>query len=233
MSQKYTVGAVVPIFNEEIYLLESVKRLLAVEIITQIVLVDDNSSDKSYEIAKNIENKYKKVKAIKTIKNLGKGNAVKEGSNVLNTDYLIVHDADLEYFPEDITDMYFESIKFPNSLIIGSRRIGNKERKNIYLFTYLGNRLFAIFFSILHKTKISDIASCYWLISLDIFKSFNIQEKGFAIEVEVLSKFLQTKNTIKEVPIQYEARSYQDGKKIKLKDAVSIFLKILKYKMRF
>ena len=230
MSQKYTVGVVVPIFNEEIYLLESVKRLLAVEIITQIVLVDDNSSDRSYEIAKNIENKYKKVTAIKTIKNLGKGNAVKEGSNVLNTDYLIVHDADLEYFPSDIPDLYQESVNYPTSLILGSRVLGDKERTNIYYYTYLGNKIFAKIFSILNRVEISDIASCYWLIKVDQFMKLNINEKGFAIEVEVLSKFLKTGNQIREVPIKYSARSYQQGKKIKFKDALVILQKIVKYR---
>lgn len=230
MKKTHTLGVVVPIFNEQLYLSESIKRLLKVEIISEIILVDDNSTDSSYEIAQEIESRNSKVKLVKTKLNLGKGNAVNTGATFLNTDYMVVHDADLEYFPEDIKEMYEMSLLFPKSLILGSRVIGDKERKKLYYFTYLGNKLFAIIFSLLNNYKISDIASCYWLLDLRIFKKLQIQENGFAIEVEVLSKFLKSGQEIKEVPIKYEARSYENGKKIKIKDAISIFHKIIKYR---
>ncbi|MDB3866637.1 glycosyltransferase family 2 protein [Acidimicrobiia bacterium] len=229
MKNNHTLGVIVPIFNEQLYLLESVMRLLKVDIISEIILVDDNSTDSSYEIAQGIESRNSKVKLVKTKSNLGKGNAVNTGVVLLNTDYLIVHDADLEYFPDDIEEMYQKSLLFPESLILGSRVIGDKERKKLYYLTYLGNKVFALIFSFLNNYQISDIASCYWLIELKSFKKLQIQEKGFAIEVEVLSKFLKSGQDIKEVPIKYEARSYENGKKIKIKDAVSIFFKIIKY----
>ena len=118
----------------------------------------------------------------------------------------------------------------PDALILGSRTIGNKERKKIYFWTYLGNKLFALLFSLLNNYKVSDIASCYWLLKADVLKKMDLQEKGFAIEVEVLSKFLKLNRSILEVPIKYNARTYENGKKIKLKDGVIIFTKILKYK---
>ena len=84
-------------------------------------------------------------------------------------------------------------------------------------------------FSILNNYKVSDIASCYWLVKVDSLKKINIREKGFAIEVEVLSKFIKNEIEIIEVPIRYQGRSYEDGKKIKLSDGIKIFFKILKY----
>jgi dolichol-phosphate mannosyltransferase len=228
-----TIGVVVPIFNEEEYLEQSLERLLKIEEIKQIILVDDCSTDSSFELALNFESKYQKISSFQLDKNSGKGHAVQLGATFLSTDYLIVHDADLEYFPEDIVEMYNEAIKLPESLIIGSRVNGDKERTNIYYSTYIGNKIFAYIFSILNQTKLSDIASCYWLINLTTFRGLNLNEKGFAIEVEVLSKFLLTGSTIKEVPIKYEARSYENGKKIKLKDAISIFYKIIKYSKLF
>ena len=84
-------------------------------------------------------------------------------------------------------------------------------------------------FSILNNYKVSDIASCYWLVKVDTLKKINLSEKGFAIEVEVLSKFLRNKIEIIEVPIRYEARSYEEGKKIKFDDGIKICIKILKY----
>ena len=229
MTNKPSLGVIVPIFNEEKYLEESVGRLLKINSINQIILVDDNSNDGSLELAKKLEEKNKIIQVLKTTKNLGKGNAVKTGIEVLDTDYVVVHDADLEYFPEDIAEMFEVSLQNPNNLILGSRTIGEKERNNLYYFTYLGNKIFSYIFSILNSYKVSDIASCYWLLEVEKLKRIDIQEKGFAIEVEVLSKFLKLGHEINEVPIKYEARSYENGKKIKVKDAVQIFIKIIKY----
>ena len=229
MTNKPSLGVIVPIFNEEKYLEESVGRLLRINSINQIILVDDSSNDGSFELAKKLEEKNKIIQVLKTTKNLGKGNAVKTGIEILDTDYVVVHDADLEYFPEDIAEMFEVSLQNRNNLILGSRTIGEKERKNLYYFTYLGNKIFSYIFSILNSYKVSDIASCYWLLEVEKLKRIDIQEKGFAIEVEVLSKFLKLGHEINEVPIKYEARSYENGKKIKLKDAVQIFIKIIKY----
>ena len=229
MTKKPSLGVIVPIFNEEKYLEESVGRLLKINAIKQIILVDDNSNDGSFELAKKLEEKNKIIQVLKTTENLGKGNAVKTGIEILDTDYVVVHDADLEYFPEDIAEMFEVSLQNPNNLILGSRTIGEKERNNLYYFTYLGNKIFSYIFSILNSYKVSDIASCYWLLEVEKLKRIDIQEKGFAIEVEVLSKFLKLGHEINEVPIKYDARSYENGKKIKLKDAVQIFIKIIKY----
>ena len=229
MTKKPSLGVIVPIFNEEKYLEESVGRLLKINAIKQIILVDDNSNDGSFELAKKLEEKNKIIQVLKTTENLGKGNAVKTGIETLDTDYVVVHDADLEYFPEDIAEMFEVSLQNPNNLILGSRTIGEKERNNLYYFTYLGNKIFSYIFSILNSYKVSDIASCYWLLEVEKLKRIDIQEKGFAIEVEVLSKFLKLGHEINEVPIKYDARSYENGKKIKLKDAVQIFIKIIKY----
>ena len=114
-----------------------------------------------------------------------------------------------------------------NSLILGSRTIGNKKRTTLYKKTYYGQKIFALVFSLLNKQKLTDIASCYWLIETKHLREMNIVEKGFSIEIEVLSKAIRKGLSIIEVPIKYEARSYADGKKIKLTDALKILLKIL------
>src|SRR6056300_1588785 len=100
MSNELSVGVIVPFFNEEKFLKKSISRLLMEEIVDEIVLVDDCSTDKSYEIAKEIYNNNKKVKLLQTAFNTGKGAAVKKGLDLISTTHVIVHDADLEYFPE-------------------------------------------------------------------------------------------------------------------------------------
>jgi len=229
MSKSISLGIIVPIYNEEKFLKKSVSRLLKLEIVDQIVLVDDCSSDNSYSIAENFVKNNNKILLTKTLINEGKGSAVNTGLNLISTSHVIVHDADLEYFPEDIPEMYEKISPKKDSLILGSRTIGNKKRKNIYFYTYFGNKVLTLLFSILNNYKVSDIASCYWLVKVDTLKKINLSEKGFAIEVEVLSKFLRNKIEIIEVPIRYEARSYEEGKKIKFDDGIKICIKILKY----
>lgn len=229
MANELSLGVIVPFFNEEKFLEKSISRLLMVEIIDEIVLVDDCSTDKSYQIAKEIYSNNKKVKLTQTAINTGKGAAVKKGLDLISTTHVIVHDADLEYFPDDIPEMFNQINPDKDCLVLGSRTIGSKERINLYFLTYFGNKVLTMLFSILNNKKLSDIASCYWLVNVESLKKINLSEKGFAIEVEVLSKFIENKINIIEVPIKYHARSYEDGKKIKFKDGIKILVTITKY----
>ena len=143
---------------------------------------------------------------------------------------MVIHDADLEYFPEDIIEMFEESKDYPNSMILGSRFIGEKERKNVYTRTTLANKIMSLFFSIVNFYYISDIATCYKLMPVDFYKKTTLKENGFSIEIEILSKFLKYNRSIKEVPIKYEGRSYEEGKKIKTSDGFKYLFNTLKYR---
>ena len=230
MSKSISLGIIVPIYNEEKFLKKSVSRLLKLEIVDQIVLVDDCSSDNSYSISEELLRSSNKILLTNTLKNEGKGSAVKTGLNLITTTHVIVHDADLEYFPEDIPEMFEVSKKFPNSMILGSRFIGNKDRKNVYLRTSIANKVMSLFFSIVNFYYISDVATCYKLMPADFYKKITLKEKGFSIEIELLSKFLKLNRSIKEVPIKYEGRSYKEGKKIKASDGVNYLLNTIKYR---
>mgnify|MGYP001183030385 FL=1 len=223
------ISAIVPFLNEERYLEKSVLRLIETNLFEEIILINDKSTDKSMEIANMLCSKYNFLRLINLKKQEGKGNAIKAGLECVKTSHLIVHDADLEYFPSDIPEMFNVSKENQGTLILGSRTIGTKKRNNQYKVTYYGNKYLTYFFSIINFYKVSDIASCYWLIETDVLKSLDIKEKGFAIEVEVLSKVLQKNLNIIEVPINYDGRLYSDGKKINIKDGILIFFKIIKY----
>ena len=227
MKNNKTLSVIVPFFNEEDYLAGSINRLLEVNIFDKIILVDDKSSDSSINIAKDFADKYKNIVLLQTKRNSGKGTAVKKGLEMIDSTHVIVHDADLEYFPDDIPEMFNVAINNPNSLILGSRVLGEKERKNLYFITYLINRLFSIFFSLINMYKVSDISTCYQLSEVKTLRELNIKEKGFSLEVEILSKALRLGIEIYEVPIKYHGRSYEDGKKIKIKDAIKIFYKMV------
>ena len=229
MTKTLSLGVIVPFYNEEKFLEKSISRLLQLDIVNQIVLVDDYSTDGSYSIAENISSMHNSIFLTQTSMNLGKGAAVKKGLELISTTHVIVHDADLEYFPEDIPEMFNQINPDEDCLVLGSRTLGSKERTNLYFFTYFGNKVLTILFSILNNRKLSDIASCYWLVKVESLKKINLSEKGFTIEVEVLSKFIKNKINIVEVPIKYHARSYEDGKKIKFKDGMKILVTIIKF----
>ena len=115
--------AIVPFYNEENTLRQSIQRLLDEDIFSEIILSDDNSNDRSLEIAETFSNDYEHIKLISSDKNLGKGNAITNAVSILNTSHVVIHDADLEYFPADIVRMYKKALVNQNSLILGSRAI--------------------------------------------------------------------------------------------------------------
>ena len=229
MHSSYKLTVIVPFYNEQKFLKASVGRLLKIKTHCEIILVDDASTDNSNFIAEQLVLNNKNVQLFTLNQNYGKGEAIKHALNYVTTKYVVVHDADMEYNPIDLDTMFNTILNSPNSLILGSRTIGNIDRVKLYKIPYFGNKILTILFSILNNYKLSDIASCYWMLQTEDLKKLNIQEKGFCIEVEVLSKFLSINKEIIEIPINYQGRTYEDGKKIKFKDGVLIFIKILKY----
>ena len=227
--QNKEISVIVPFYNEEKFIEKSILRLIDTNLFKKIILVNDKSNDTSGQIAEKICEQYDFIQLINLDNQKGKGNAIRVGLEYVTTSHLIIHDADLEYFPSDIPEMFEAALTNPACLVIGSRTIGKKNRNNRYKITYYGNKILTYFFSLINFYMVSDIASCYWLIETEVLKNLDIKEKGFAIEVEVLSKFLRGGNKIFEVPINYDGRLYSEGKKIKLKDGIAIFIKIIKY----
>jgi glycosyltransferase involved in cell wall biosynthesis len=225
------LGVIVPFYNEKNTLAESIERLLNQNIFAEIILSDDNSNDGSDKIAKQYEDSNENIKYIKSLENKGKGNALNNAKDFITTKFVVIHDADLEYFPEDIVEMFEKAKTNPQSLIIGSRFIGNKERINIYRRTYFANKVMSLFFSLIHFCKISDIATCYKMMATKNFKEIELVENGFSIEIELVSKFLKKYKSIIEVPIKYEGRSYEEGKKIRPLDGLMYLINSIKYKI--
>ena len=225
-----TLTAVVPFYNEEKLIEQSVERLMKIKEITSVFLVDDFSTDESLLVAKRLADKYPKISIHEKKTNQGKGSCLNFIKDSINTTHVIVHDADLEYNPSDIPELFKLAKDNPSSLILGSRVDGKAERKNIYKFLAYGTGIIAYTFSKLHSYRVSDIATCYLLYPTKFLDSISINEKGFGIEVEILSKFLKYNRSIIEHPISYNARSYEEGKKITIMDGLLIFFKVLKYR---
>jgi glycosyltransferase involved in cell wall biosynthesis len=224
-----SLTAIVPFYNEEAYIEESLSSLISTGLFSEIILVNNNSSDNSVKIVSKYLLDYSYIQLINATEKKGKGYAVLEGIKQTTSTHVIVHDADLEYSPLDIKEMLEIAKMHPNDLILGSRIIGNKIRKNVYFYTYFMNRLFSLLFSVINLYKISDISSCYQINLTKNLLNMNLKENGFAMEVEILSKHIKTNNLVREVPISYTGRSYKEGKKIKLVDALRIISTMLKH----
>ena len=225
--------AIVPFYNEEATIQNSIENLLKVSQISQVILVDDCSTDSSLKIAKAFLKRNNEILILQTTKNAGKGAAVRVALNSVNSEYVIVHDADLEYNPQDILPMLKVVENNKNiDVVLGSRFIGNKTRKNIYLRTFFANKFLSLLFSILNRRKVTDVATCYKLIKSEIYQNIELTKNGFEYEIEILSKALEYSSDFAEVPIDYNARTYQEGKKIKFSDGFKYILCIFKYRIK-
>lgn len=235
-----SLTAIVPVYNEENTLIKSVSNLLKQNIITEIFIVDDASSDSSLnlinEFKENNMDEFneikKKIKIFQTDSksNMGKGYTITRVANHVKTDYVVIHDADLEYSPSDIVSMFSFINKNRDNLILGSRFLQSKKIQKYYR-TFFANKILSLIFSILYKKNITDIATCYKMFPSNFFKNTKFNEKGFAIEVELIAKYLKLSKEIIEVPISYNARSYKEGKKIKFLDFFKYLFSIIKYRI--
>ena len=220
---------IVPVYNEELFLEESLQRLLKLEKNFAILIVDDCSSDDSPKIAQKYADVYDSISFIRKDRNGGKGSVLKEAFNYVKTDFIVIHDADLEYFPEDLLIMY-KNMDI-NSFVLGSRFIGNAKRKNIYLRTYIANKIMSYFFSLVFLKKVTDVATCYKMFPSRIMQNQTIKEKGFSVEIEIAAKLIKSKLNYSEVPIKYSGRSYEEGKKIKFIDGILYLINTIKYRL--
>ena len=221
-----SLTALVPVFNEENTLFESLSRLVEINCIQKIIIIDDASTDSSIDIANDFLKKHSSIQLITSDKNCGKGKALSLAQNLIRTSHIVIHDADLEYYPSDLVDMFNNLENF--DFVLGSRFKGTKERNNIYKRTYAANYIMSKVFSILYGVSVSDVATCYKMMPTWFFNSIEIESKGFEIEVELVAKYLNFHKSYTEVSINYSGRTYEEGKKIKSIDGIRYITKMFK-----
>lgn len=148
-----TLSAIVPVYNEEALLLRSLNRLIKIKEISKILIVDDNSEDDSFKIMKTVEQNNNKVFIYKLNKNKGKGGAIKSVFKQLDTDYVVIHDADMEYNPLDIRKMFYELKKYSTPCFVIGSRFKQSEKVQKYYRTYYANKILSILFQSYIKQK--------------------------------------------------------------------------------
>ena len=229
-STKKIVSIIVPFYNEKDTLKKSIQNLLSQEFNKEIILINDGSGDGSEEIARSLLKEYKNIHLIENPINKGKGYALRLGIAKASGYLIGIFDADLEYSASDLEKL-IEAMNDSNlDFACGSRFIGNASRSNIYFRTFWANKLMSLLFTYVHKNKITDIAVCLKVFKKEILQNIKLEKDGFAIEVELIAKALSKTTKYREIPISYNARSYEEGKKIVFLDGIKYIFAIFRYK---
>jgi len=221
------LSIIIPIYNEEKTIREVLNKVLEQTLVQEVIIVNDGSRDKTANILRKIKSQNSKVKIMNHTKNLGKGAAVRTGIYMATGDYVLIQDADLEYDPDEYKKLISKASY--KKVIYGSRLL--TKNPHAYIRTYLGNILITNFCNLLFGTKLTDSYTCYKLLPTKLVKALNLFSNGFEIEAEITGKLAKRKIPILEVPISFKPRSYDEGKKIKARDALRGFLVFLKIKL--
>ena len=204
------LSVVMPVYNERTTIEEIIRRVLAVPIRVELVVVDDGSTDGTSEILDGLWRELTFTLLRQT--NAGKGAALRRGFAVVSGDLVVIQDADLEYSPEEFPDLIALIRQGKADVVFGSRFLG---RHRVFLFThYLGNRVVTLAANLLYNTMLSDMETCYKIMRIDVLRSMTLKSNGFGIEPEITAKIFKRGYRVYEVPITYAGRNYDQGKKI-------------------
>ena len=225
------LSIIVPCYNEEKTLKVIVEQVLNFkEIEKEIIIVDDCSTDGSKLIINELSNSYSEITGIYLEKNSGKGSALKKGFEVVSGDIVLIQDADLEYDPKDYSALIKPFKNTDADVVYGSRFMGGRYVRLHFFWHYIANKLLTFVTNIVTNLNMSDMETGYKLFKKSVIQSIDVKEKSFGIEPEITVKLAKKKYIFYEVPISYKGRSYNDGKKITLKDAFIALYCIFKYR---
>ncbi len=221
------LSVVMPAYNEEATIEEIVGRVLAVPLRIELIVVDDGSKDRTREILARLQQQ-RGFKLILQARNQGKGAALRRGFAEVTGDLVIIQDADLEYSPEEFPQLIELICDGRADVVYGSRFLG---RHRVFLFThYLGNRLLTLLTNVMYNTMLTDMETCYKVMRTDVLRSMTLKSDSFGIEPEMTAKIFKRGYRVYEIPITYDGRDYDAGKKISWRDGVVALWVLVKYR---
>jgi glycosyltransferase involved in cell wall biosynthesis len=225
-----TVTVVIPCYNEVSTLEKVLDRVRAVGLASQIIIVDDGSVDGTRELLQQIEaDGYEDVQIIYHEQNRGKGAALVTGFAEATGDIVLIQDADLEYDPRDYPVLLRPIQEGIAVVVYGSRFLGGP-RKAMNFWNMVANKILTLTTNILYNAILSDMETCYKVFRRDVVTNMKIRARGFEFEPEFTSKVLKQGIRIYEVPISYNGREWDEGKKIKWVDAPIAMWTLVKYR---
>jgi dolichol-phosphate mannosyltransferase len=226
------LSIVVPCFNEEKTLEQSIGRLREIadpKLRLEIIIVDDCSRDRSAAIAGRLAQQFAEVKLLRHSKNQGKGAALRTGFSHAGGAFVAIHDADLEYQPQDIKRMVALLIRDEADVVFGSRFLSPGAHRVLYFWHSIGNRLLTLLSNMFTDLNLTDMEVCYKVFKREIVQQIDIQENRFGFEPEIVAKIAHLRPRVFEMGISYFGRTYAEGKKIKLMDGLRALYCILRY----
>jgi glycosyltransferase involved in cell wall biosynthesis len=225
------LSVVVPVFNEETTLMKVVEKLLLVPYLLEIIIVDDCSTDRTPEVARQLAESHAQVRMVRHARNMGKTGALRTGFALTLGEIVIVQDADLEYDPAEIFDVIQPILEGHADVVFGSRFLVRKAARVLYFYHLLANKFLTFLSNALTNLNMTDVETGYKAFRGEIIRNMVIVSSGFGFEVEVAAKVAKLNVAIYEVPISYYGRTYAEGKKIVLSDGLIAIWLVVRFNL--
>ena len=218
---------VVPCYNEAATVKELLVNVLSSPWVSEVILVDDGSTDSSLDVAGSVADP--RLQIVAGHKNEGKGAALRKGFALAKADFVLVQDADLEYDPADYGTLLEPLLLDKADVVFGSRFISSRPHRVLYFWHSVGNRILTTVSNMFTNLNLTDMESCYKVFRREVIQSLDLRENRFGFEPEVTAKIARGNWRVYEVGISYAGRTYQEGKKIGWKDGVQAARCIIQY----
>jgi glycosyltransferase involved in cell wall biosynthesis len=225
----FKLSVVIPVFNEEEWLGEIIRRVQAVPIPKEIIVVDDCSTDNTPTLLRQLENP--EIRVFRQPVNKGKGAALREGFRHATGQVVIVQDADLEYDPAEYPRLIQPILDNRADVVFGSRFIGESHRV-LYFWHYVANKMLTTLSNMFTNLNLTDMETCYKVFRREVLANLTLRSNRFGFEPEITAKIAKKRHPpwrIFEIPISYSGRTYEEGKKIGLRDAFTALYCIVRY----
>ncbi len=221
------LSVVMPVYNERDTIEEIIRRVHAVPVRTELIVVDDGSTDGTREALARLQAELG-FRLVLQERNQGKGAALRRGFAEVGGDLVVVQDADLEYSPEEYPQLIELICAGRADVVYGSRFLG---RHRVFMFShYLGNRIVTLLTNVLYNTMLTDMETCYKVMRAEVARGLDLKSNGFGIEPEMTAKVFKRGYRVYEIPITYDGRGYEQGKKITWRDGVVALWVLLKFR---
>ena len=227
------ISVIIPVYNEEKYIDEIIKKVNLVKIKKEIIVINDGSTDSTIQKLEKIN--LTNLKIINNNLNKGKGHAIQSGLRYVNNDIVIIQDADLEYDPSDYPNL-LKPFSFEERIVVYGSRFLNKKTFDFkkgfnHNFRYIINKGLTFLFNILNNQSITDAHTCYKVFPKEIISKIKLVEDGFSFCPEFSTKIVKLGYKIFEVPISYSSRSKKEGKKITYMDGFHVIKSLFKHRL--